>query len=377
MIDDWNRNYKLAAVVECRVGSGRLMICAADLEKDIQKRPVARQLRNSLLSYMNSDQFTPPVAVSPTALNNVFFDNRVMHKLGAQVTAGSETQKREAANLIDGNPNSYWLSVGGEGHPHEVMITFEKPVLFSGLLLMNRQDQRAHEGDIRGIEILISDDGERWTQVYAGELESTFEPQRIEFGKTVTASHLQLRALSGFGEDTVAALAEVAVLYEGPKLEIELNESAPYKKVVSATKEMDEDIEYVNKFIEQIVASAEKTAAFNVQDGDKSTCWIAEFTEGEAWIMLKLNRPVNLTGISYLPRQEDETGRIKDYVVDVSADGEKWTESAKGQFAPGAGQQSVEFGKPIGGSALRFRVLSSQTGQPFASAAEIDIQAMD
>lgn len=34
---------------------------------------------------------------------------------------------------------------------------------------------------------------------------------------------------------------------------------------------------------------------------------------------------------------------------------------------------SEEFGKPIGGSALR----STQDGKPFASAAEIDIQAMD
>lgn len=38
---------------------------------------------------------------------------------------------------------------------------------------------------------------------------------------------------------------------------------------------------------------------------------------------------------------------------------------------------SEEFEKPIGGSALRLQVLSTQDGKPFASAAEIDIQAMD
>lgn len=377
VIDDWNRNYKLAAVFECRVGKGKLMVSAADLETDLGKRPVALQLRNSLLSYMQSDQFNPPVEVTTDQLKQVYFDNRIMRKLGAQAEASSETKKREVENLIDGNPNSYWLSAFDSGHPQEVTITFGKAVPFSGLELINRQDQRAHEGDIREYEILISDDGEQWTKVASDELESTFDPQRIEFGKTVAASHLKLRALSGFGEDTVVALADIAVLYTGPKLDVELEESGPYKKVVSATKEMDEDIEYVNKFIEQIVANGEKTPAINVQDGDKSTCWSADFSEGEAWITLKLNRPVVLTGISYLPKQDDESGRIKDYVVEVSADGEHWAEAAKGTYAAGDAQQSVEFEKPAGGSALRLRVLSSQDGKPFASAAEIDIQTMD
>ena len=61
----------------------------------------------------------------------------------------------------------------------------------------------------------------------------------------------------------------------------------------------------------------------------------------------------------------------------MSADGKQWTEAAKGTFIPGDGQQSVEFEKPVGGSALRLRVRSTQDGKPFASAAEIDIQTKD
>ncbi len=227
VIDDWNRNYKLAAVVECRVGSGKLMICAPGLEKDLSKRPVARQLRNSLLTYMQSEQFNPSVNVTPDQLRQVDFDNLIMRKLGARAEASSGTEKRDAGNLIDGNPNSYWLSAFSESHPHEVTVAFDKAGPFSGLVLMNRQDQRAHEGDIREYEILVSDDGGQWTKVASGELESTFDPQRIPFGKTVTASHLKLRALSGFGDDTVAALAEIAVLYEGPPLSVELEDTGP------------------------------------------------------------------------------------------------------------------------------------------------------
>ena len=46
------------------VGSGKLLICSADLAKDLGKRPAALQLRESLLSYMAGKRFNPKVAVS-------------------------------------------------------------------------------------------------------------------------------------------------------------------------------------------------------------------------------------------------------------------------------------------------------------------------
>jgi hypothetical protein len=243
VIDDWNRNYKLAAVFECRVGAGRLLVSAADLESNLEKRPVARQLRNSLLAYMQSDSFNPPVEVAPDQLMQVCFDNRIMARLGASAEAASAAPKHEAGNLIDGDPNSYWLSASGTGYPQEVTLSFGNAAPFSGLVLMNRQDHRAHEGDIRGYEILVSGDGEQWTPIASGELESTFDPQRIDFGKTVTASQLKFRALSGFGEDTVAALAEIAVVYEGSRPTGNPADAAPYRKAASATAEMDEGAE--------------------------------------------------------------------------------------------------------------------------------------
>src|SRR5262249_3233638 len=42
VIDDWNRNYKLGLIFECRVGQGRLMVCAVDLESSLEARPAAR-----------------------------------------------------------------------------------------------------------------------------------------------------------------------------------------------------------------------------------------------------------------------------------------------------------------------------------------------
>ena len=88
----------------------------------------------------------------------------------------------------------------------------------NGLVLMPRQNHREHQGDIHDYTIQVSDDGNQWREVERGQLASTFDPQSIHFPQTVTAKHLKLTALSGFGNDSTVALAELAVIYAGPKI---------------------------------------------------------------------------------------------------------------------------------------------------------------
>jgi hypothetical protein len=59
VIDNQERNAKLGAIFETRVGPGKLLVCALDLNTDLDKRPAARQLRSSLLNYAASDRFAP------------------------------------------------------------------------------------------------------------------------------------------------------------------------------------------------------------------------------------------------------------------------------------------------------------------------------
>jgi hypothetical protein len=62
-IDDWVTNRKLGLVWEARVGRGKLLACGIDLANDLDRRPVARQLRHSLLAYMAGAQFAPQLEV--------------------------------------------------------------------------------------------------------------------------------------------------------------------------------------------------------------------------------------------------------------------------------------------------------------------------
>jgi hypothetical protein len=97
-------------------------------------------------------------------------------------------------------------------------VTFAQPTQFSGLYVLDRQNDRNHAGDIRGYEVAVSDDGEKWTTVAQGELLSTWNTQRIDFKAPVAAKMVRLRALSGFGPDRTSAVAELAVIYTGPEL---------------------------------------------------------------------------------------------------------------------------------------------------------------
>lgn len=209
-VDDWNRNYRLGLVFECRVGRGRLMVCSADLEGSLESRAAARQLRRSLLNYMAGARFEPAVAVPASDIRTLLFDTRIMGKLGA-VTQGDGA----AANVVDGNPNTFWLAgERGAGHPHELIIRFPAPVEISGLVCMPRQNHREHQGDIREYAVRVSDDGNRWQDLVRGELVSSYSPQQVLFPQTISTRFLKFTALSGFGPDATASLAELAVIHQ-------------------------------------------------------------------------------------------------------------------------------------------------------------------
>ena len=59
VIDNQERNAKLGVIFEARVGAGKLLVCALDLDTDLANRPAARQLRRSLLDYAASEKFAP------------------------------------------------------------------------------------------------------------------------------------------------------------------------------------------------------------------------------------------------------------------------------------------------------------------------------
>jgi Glycosyl hydrolases family 2, sugar binding domain/Glycosyl hydrolases family 2/Glycosyl hydrolases family 2, TIM barrel domain len=71
VIDDYHRNHKLGAVFEAKVGKGKLLVSSFDIESDLDKRPVARQLRLSLLNYAGSSRFAPAQEMDAALLQHL------------------------------------------------------------------------------------------------------------------------------------------------------------------------------------------------------------------------------------------------------------------------------------------------------------------
>lgn len=104
IIDNPVRNQKLGALFECRVGSGKLMVCSMDLVSNLERRPVARQMRASLLSYMGLARFQPAVALtadqvaslgrSKSEVSGVAIEEPVgLHRAVIEVRAGENLGK--------------------------------------------------------------------------------------------------------------------------------------------------------------------------------------------------------------------------------------------------------------------------------------------
>lgn len=68
MIDNVERNHKLAVIYEAKIGEGRLLVCTSRLS-EISDRAEAQALYRSLLSYAASDDFSPAFSTDLTALS--------------------------------------------------------------------------------------------------------------------------------------------------------------------------------------------------------------------------------------------------------------------------------------------------------------------
>jgi ribosome-binding factor A len=72
VIDNFVRNQNLSNLFEARYGKGKLVVCSIDIVNGIENRPQARQLRYSLLEYMNGNLFRPSEKISEEQLSSFF-----------------------------------------------------------------------------------------------------------------------------------------------------------------------------------------------------------------------------------------------------------------------------------------------------------------
>ena len=71
-IDTWHVSRKLGMMVEANMLGGRLLMTTIDISTDLAHRPVARQLRYSVLRYMQSERFRPTITIPREVITHLF-----------------------------------------------------------------------------------------------------------------------------------------------------------------------------------------------------------------------------------------------------------------------------------------------------------------
>ena len=71
-IDTWHVSRKLGMLIEAKVGKGRLLMTTMDVTTGLDRRHVARQMRQALFRYMNSADFQPTLELSPATIEHFF-----------------------------------------------------------------------------------------------------------------------------------------------------------------------------------------------------------------------------------------------------------------------------------------------------------------
>jgi hypothetical protein len=215
VIDDWNTNRKLGLLFEAKVGQGKLLVCSIDLRTNLDERPAARQMLHSLLSYINSNAFAPKHKVEAELIEDLLKKPSLLSNARV-VMADSEAPAHEAANVLDGNPDTIWHTAWDEGapaYPHEIQIKLPKSLQIKGLTYLPRQDMA--NGWISKYEVYVSADGQDWGQPVAlGSFEKGRDRKTVAFEKAAKGRFVRFVALAGFDGQKFASAAEISLVAE-------------------------------------------------------------------------------------------------------------------------------------------------------------------
>lgn len=101
VMDDYAAPDLMGTLIEAKVGNGKLMICSMGLNQIERTAPEARQMKRSILAYMNSEEFNPTIEMTEDYLKTIVAE-----------TDGEDTENNVALDKNAGKFNSDFMKPG-------------------------------------------------------------------------------------------------------------------------------------------------------------------------------------------------------------------------------------------------------------------------
>ncbi|MCL6604894.1 MAG: discoidin domain-containing protein [Paenibacillus sp.] len=180
VIPNFYHNRRMSNLFECFVGSGRLIVCSIDIQNDLLTRPAANQLRKSITTYMQSEEFQPSAAISMEQLRalleakeDVIANTGISGKeiaIGKEAVSDSVKNGEHAAfKGNDGIGHTMWLAADeAAGHRWQVDLGGEKNITGTKV--------KFHQAGNFLYVIQVSTNGEDW-RVAVNQTGQTSEEQ--------------------------------------------------------------------------------------------------------------------------------------------------------------------------------------------------------
>lgn len=215
VVPDWFAPKRLGLVFEAKVGGGSLLLCSVDILNNLENRPVARQLRHSLLTYMSTEMFKPGTTVDIESLRLIFRQPSAFERLNAKVLVDSFEPGYEGSKAVDQDPRTLWhtkWSGQKPSHPHDIQIHLDTPVNLKGITYLPRQDGNPN-GWIRDYAVYVSNSVGQWGDPVArGTFEKDASLKSVQFEKQLSARYIRIEVIKGFGKDIFASIAELDLI---------------------------------------------------------------------------------------------------------------------------------------------------------------------
>lgn len=275
-------------------------------------------------------------------------------------TATSAQPGFEPALAIDGKSSTFWhveFNPVKAVPPQSITLDLGGAYNVRQLLYLPRQDGNPN-GTITGYNIYTSSDGTTFIKVTSGTWASN-ATQKTALFSADTVRFVRLEATSAVNSNVSAA--DINIVGQP----VDATPQGPESATATSTQagSLDCPTALTDCFVPDLAI-----------DGDPATFWHTEFNPAKAVppqsITLDLGGSYDVSMLTYLPRQDLNTGRITSYNIYASADGVTFTKVASGTWASDATQKTATF---TATSAHYIRLEGVQASNNNVAAAEINI----